>query len=363
MRLKILIAGDWHSELHEEPVFRAFEQLGHRSICFPWHSYFIPSGPLSLPFCKLQNKYMIGPLIGKINRDLVQRATAERPDALFVYRGTHILPDTLHSIRRSSPGTVLVGYNNDDPFSNLYPRWKWRHFLRAVPEYDLILAYRKHNLGEFKAAGARRVELLRSWFVPDRNRPVELSSDDQARYGCDVVFVGHYEDDGRVEHLREVVRLGLKLRLWGPGYDWDPVLRKVRELKDLVPVRLVSGDEYNKALCGAKVALCFMSKLNRDTYTRRCFEIPASRVLMLSYFTEDLAGLFVPGIEADYFRSVEEMKQKLLYYLHDSAARLRLAQAGYEKVFRGGHDVVSRMQSVIKWLSEIQARGLGAQPD
>jgi hypothetical protein len=355
--LKIMIAGDWHSEVHEEPVFRAFEQLGHWPIRFPWHSYFVPSGPLSLPFCKLQNKYMIGPLIGRMNRDLVQCASSERPDALFVYRGTHILLDTLRSIRRSSPATVLVGYNNDDPFSDLYPKWQWRHFLRAVPEYDLMLAYRSHNLAEFKVAGARRVELLRSWFVPERNRPVELSADDQARYACDVVFVGHYEDDGRVEYLREVVRLGLKLRLWGPGYDWDRVLRHVPELKHLVPVQLAWGDEYNKALCGAKVALCFMSKLNRDTYTRRSFEIPASRVLMLSYFTEDLAGLFIPGVEADYFSSVGEMKQKLVQYIRDPAARSRVAQAGYNKVFQSGHDVVSRMRSVMTWLSELQSEG------
>ncbi|MSR12950.1 MAG: hypothetical protein EXR84_14430 [Gammaproteobacteria bacterium] len=362
--MKILIAGDWHSEVHEETVFQAFRQLGHEPLRFAWHEYFEPRdalGKIGLLLLKAQNKYMFGPRVDQLNHDLVGQVTAERPELLFAYGGSHVYPDTLRLIRRVCPQTILISYNNDDPFSPLYPKWKWRHFLAGVPEYDLVLAYRLHNLVEFRTAGANRVELLRSWFVPERNRPVDLTEEDRKRYQCDVVFVGHYEDDERVEYLRAVVRAGYKLRIWGPGYDWDPAIKHIPELKDQVPVRLVWGEDYNKALCGAKIALCFLSKLNRDTYTRRCFEIPASGVFLLSSHSPDLESMFVAGEEAEYFHSVEGMIDKIRVYLDDDQRRRNVASAGRTKVVAAGHDVRSRMSSLLQMVHEINKVSGNAQ--
>ena len=356
--MKILVVGDWHSELHEEAVARALVQLDQEVTRFPWHQYFKPAGyfgRLRLPALKFQNKYLLGPQVEKLNRELVARVTGDLPDAVFIYRGTHVYPETLRYLRRISPRSVLVGYNNDDPFSPIYPKWEWRHFMAGLPEYDLVLAYRLHNFEDYKRAGAQRVEILRSWYIPEINHPVTLSGSDRQQYGCDVVYIGHHEGDGRVDYLREVVRSGFRLRLWGPGYDWDPVIRNVPELKNQIPVKLVWGEDYNKALAGAKIALCFLSKLNRDTYTRRCFEIPATGTFMFSEYSADLASLFAENTEAQYFRTVDEFKSKLKYYLVESdESRQMIARAGYRKVIAGGHDVCSRMKQILSYIKDIQ---------
>lgn len=355
--LKLLLAGDWHSELHEEAAFGALRQLGHEVARFPWHQYFKPdgrAGNLSRLFLKAQNKYLLGPRVNRLNDDLVALASREQPDAVFIYRGSHIRSETLRALRKACFGSVLVGYNNDDPFSPLYPRWLWRHYLGSVPEYDLVLAYRHRNLDELRAMGAKRAELLRSWFIPERNYPLELSEEERAQYGCDIVFIGHYEDDGRLQYLEEVARRGWKLRIFGPGYEWDSVLRQSAVLAEHAPTRLVWGRDYSLALCGAKVALCFFSKLNRDTYTRRCFEIPACGTVLMSEFSDDLAGLYQADREAVFFSSQEEMGDKLDKLLGDSAARGAVAAAGLRQVWQGRHDVVSRMQDVIGWIEELK---------
>jgi hypothetical protein len=167
----------------------------------------------------------MGPLVSHINRDVVAVAAREQPELVFVYRGTHILPDTLRKIRKISPRAVILGYNNDDPFAPNQFHRLFKHFLTGVPDYDLLLAYRHHNLEDFKHAGAKRVQMMRSWFIPERNFPVNLNLDEVRDYGCDVVFVGHHEDDGRVELLENIVRRGWKLRLFGPAYGWDQVIR------------------------------------------------------------------------------------------------------------------------------------------
>ena len=356
--MRILIAGDWHSDLHEQVVLQSLHRLGHEIGEFKWHSYFAfephKRSSLGALVKRAQNKYVTGPIYTRLNKDFVTKVCEFRADVVFVYRGTHIDAYALHAVRSALPRCILVGYNNDDPFAPTQPKYLWRHFLAAIPHYDLMLAYRHANLDALRIAGARRVELMRSWFVPERNYPVELSNEELSRFKTDVVFVGHYEPDQRLSYLEEIVRQGFSFRLFGPTKYWAKPLAQSSVLRHLAPTQMVWGADYNRALCGAKLALCFLSKLNRDTYTRRCFEIPATKTLMLSEYSDDLASLFVEGVEADYFRSKDEMMLKIQHYVGDANSRQCVAQRGHEKVQCSGHDVDSRMKIMLDWIEQIK---------
>lgn len=357
--MKILIAGDWRFEIYEQAIFQAFKTLGHESYLFSWHEYFESASYSGVfPFLetfskKFQNKFIIGTTINAINSDFIKAVNTCRPDLIFLYRGTHITCNTLQIIKRSFPSLILIGYNNDDPFSKEHRYWLWRHFLSSIPEYDLVLAYRHHNLDDFRRAGAKQVHLLRSWFVPEYNHPLVLSDEDRNRFDCDVVFIGHYEPDGREKFLEEIVSHGFRLKLFGT--EWNKVVRRSRMLSQFEPVKAVRGDDYNKALNGAKVAISFLSKLNRDTYTRRCFEIPATKTLLLSEYSDDLATLYQEGVEADFFRTKEELIQKLKRYIENDQLRHSVAEAGYYRIIHDGHDVISRMQQVLEWVYQFKS--------
>ena len=71
--------------------------------------------------------------------------------------------------------------------------FKWIKILRYHFAYE-----RKSK--EFENAGAKNVYLLRSWFDPERNYPKNIKKK------FDVTFIGHYEDDGRINYLEEVVK-------------------------------------------------------------------------------------------------------------------------------------------------------------
>ncbi|KAF0192544.1 MAG: hypothetical protein FD165_707 [Gammaproteobacteria bacterium] len=345
--MKILVVGDGHSEIHEVAVAKAFRELGHEVEVFYWHKYFITNNPVARYWLRAQNKFIQGPRITALNRDLAATAHRFIPEMIFIYRGTHVLLSTILDIKTRIPSCAIVGYNNDDPFAPGHSRHLWKNYIASVPHYDVVFAYRHRNIEQLRRIGAKRVELLRSWFIPWLNQPIDLTDRDRETYESDVVFVGHYEADERKALLESVVKQGWQLRLFGPGYDWDPVIRQSQELAPLMPVRLVWGQDYNKALCGAKIALCFLSKLNRDTYTRRCFEIPASGTLMLAEYTDDLASLYREGEEAEYFRTPEEMIAKIELYMVDATRRKAVADAGFRRVYKDGHDVVSRMRYVL----------------
>jgi spore maturation protein CgeB len=362
----IVLAGDWHSTIHERPMADALERLGHTVEPFAWHTYFKPHAGVGASFPsqvlrKAQNKYLVGPVIRQINEDLIRLAERVQPDLLFVYRGTHVTAATLRAIRRRAPHTQLVGYNNDDPFAAGQPRWPWRHFITAIPEYDRVFAYRRHNIADFVSAGARSTGLLLPWFVPSVHRPVSLTPEERAIYECDVVFVGHFEDDGRLECLEALAAASVRVKIFGPGrgfrgHDWDARLRASAALRHLAPVDLVWGADYTKALCGAKIALCFLSKRNRDVYTRRCFEIPATGTLMLSEYSDELAALFREGVDADFFRTRDELVGKVQRYLGDDLVRQRIAGSGRDRAFADGHDVESRMRVMLQQLAECEPR-------
>jgi spore maturation protein CgeB len=349
--MRFLVAGDWHSDLHESELCKSLQRLGHEAIEFKWFHYFsfdqgASRSALSVSK-RIQSKYIIGPLVKRVNIDFILAVRKCCPDVIFVYRGTHLMAESLQTVRDLIPSCRIIGYNNDDPFSPTQPQYLWRHFKSCIPIYDLVLAYRSVNIAEYQRAGARKVKLMRSWYVPDRNYPIELTELDRKLFECDVVFVGHYENDHRLECLESIAQMGYSIRLFGPKKYWEGPLKRSKTLSRFSNIRMVWGIEYNKALCGSKIALCFLSKLNRDTYTRRCFEIPATKTLMLSEYSDDLNSMYKKGVELDFFKDKFELQERVKYYINNPYERCKVAAAGFLRVKLAGYDIDSTVSKMI----------------
>lgn len=350
--MKILVAGDWHSELHEEAVYRAFRELGHEVLRFEWHTYFEPTSTLGRalrPFLKAQNKYQMGPRVNFLNSRLIAMVAAQQPDIVFIYRGTHILPRTLKKIRECTPHVRLLSYNNDDPFSPHYSKWMWRNHLHGISEYDLVLSYRHQNIEEYRAAGAKRVDLLRSWYVPMPEVEHRIGNSERSHF---ISFIGHYENDGRGEAVAALVAAGFDVKVYGPycgfgEFGWDNAFKRFPILNTLEQPRWLGRNEYAEALLNSDIALCFLSKLNRDTYTRRCFEIPYFGSALLSERTGDLESLYRDGYEAAFFKTIDELLCLAHYYRDNRSRLIDLQVNGRRAVVNGRHDVVSRMQGLL----------------
>ncbi|MDA1325991.1 MAG: glycosyltransferase [Proteobacteria bacterium] len=333
----------------------ALASLGHEIHAFRWHTYFDAeeASTIGRMARRLQQRLRDGPLVRRMNADLVEQAVEWGAEAVFVFRGDMVRPQTYGLLKRHLPATVWAGYNNDNPFSSMHPRHRFRHFVASLKELDLAFAYRPKNVVDFEQAGAPRAVLLPPWYIPEMDRPFDLSDDDRIRFGCDLAFIGHYEADGRLQKLEALAEAGHDVRLFGTG--WDRVSLSSR-LSRNGPVRPVRGPDYRKALCAAKIALVFLSKVNDDCYTRRNFEIPATGTFMLSEFSDELAALFEPGVHADYFSDQAELLAKAELYLRDEERRKTIARDGHAKVQNSGYDVVSRARIVADHLAAIRER-------
>ena len=76
----------------------------------------------------------------------------------------------------------------------------------------------------------------------------------------------------------------------------------------------------------------FLSKMNRDVYTRRCFEIPAMKKLLLCERSEDMQEMFVEDKEAVFFSDKLELLEKVKWLLANPTIINDIAEAGFQRV-------------------------------
>jgi spore maturation protein CgeB len=163
-------------------------------------------------------------------------------------------------------------------------------------------------------------------FDPDIHRPIELSPEEIVTFGCDVGFVGHWEPS-REETLLWLAEQKYHIRVWGGG--WERARYKNHPLFFHCP-HLV-GNTYAKAICGAKINLCFLSCWFGDKTTARSVEIPACGKFLLAERNEEHMALFREGVEAEFYSTREEMLAKINYYLVHADKREAIAKAGRKR--------------------------------
>lgn len=341
--MKILLAGNYHHFFYEEVCAREMERLGHEVIRFAYRDFYRGF------WGKLEQHFIFpGPQTRRLNRHLIRVALEHRPDVVIVWRGTHILHSTLVMIKRYLH-TCLVSYVNDDPFGpqyrsgNWHQRRLWHLFRKTIPVFDQNYVFRATNIQEYKAAGAQHADLFLPYYIPELFENIEKP----ALPEHDVVFIGHYEPH-RLESIRYLLANGVQVKLYGTG--WDAAALNLS--RDAQPIAPIHGSGYYHALLNARIALGFLSKLNRDEYTRRSFEIPGCGALMLCERTEAMQALFEEGREAVYFSSKEELLEKTQMLLADEDLRQRIAAAGQTRCQKSGYDVRSRVKD---WMTRIEA--------
>ncbi|WP_130836638.1 glycosyltransferase family protein [Lachnoclostridium sp. Marseille-P6806] len=348
----ILIVGAGDYPIYETALYEGLIALGYaKTSLFTWNSYYSGDGILRALIKRAEIKASYGFIAARINKELLEYCVRIHPALVFLYTCRLIYPETAKRIH--DMGICLVSYCNDNPFSDYFPSYFWRNYIRALPYCDINYGYRKENLEDIRKKTGRAGKLLRSYYIAGKNYPCmekELLPDTP-----EVIFLGHYEDDYRKEYLEALREAGITVGLpkqefssWAEGKKGIILLEDTRRL-------------YNNYLCSCKVPITFLSTLNRDTYTRRCFEIPAAGALLFSLYTEDLASLFDEDKEAVFFRGKQDFIQKLQYYLVHDEERKRIAEVGRQRILKDGHEVRDRAKQILRDVGELQQKGRGKE--
>ena len=354
--MKILVVGSGAHEIYEKAISDAFKALGQEPINFFWSKYFYLENHgisfrkyINVFLNKVQLKIAFGPIIFKINRDILRVFSQENPEMVFINRGIYVLPKTIKLIRKSC---IVFSYNNDDPFSKNYSLlsrvFLWRHYLKGIQYADHCFVYRKKNIHDMKNAGITCSSILRSYYIEKNNYIIKNEKKE-----IDVIFIGHFEDDGRDQYVSALIDNKINFVLLGPRWSRSRLYARIKNYLNYDPDASVSQLRYNQYLNRAKISIVFLSTLNNDTYTRRCFEIPAAKSMIFCQKTDDMCAMFKENEEAVYFSTPDEFSAKVNFYLEKSRYE-KIARAGNQRMIDDGHEVKDRCKQILVVYNQVR---------
>ena len=354
MKKKILIVGDYMWDWYQSACGQEISRLGldveeFRTFDFFWRwEENKPEPTIKSLFHKIQYVFLKGPILYNLNNELLKKVLNTRPDYIWFYNSTQIFSSTLDKIRKYLPKIILIQYSNDNPFRKNGKNAIWKLFKKNIKKHDIHFAYRYSNIDDYKRLGCKATYILKPYFIPAVDFPKDNVS---KKHNSEVVFAGHYENDGRLEALELILKNNIDLKLFGGG--WNNVLKKLPSsslLKKQYPVYPAIGTNYQNVICGSKIALCFLSKLNQDSYTRRNFQIPAMKVTVLSEYSYELSQMFEENKEIVFFKNHNELIKKIKLLLKKEILNKNISEAGYKRVYNDKHDIHNRMRVFVNTL-------------
>lgn len=284
-------------------------------------------------------------LIEEYNDLIIRAAVKFQPDILLAFKGTYVKADTLKQLRERN--ILLYNYYPDTSIyahNSLIPQ--------ALPEYDCIFYTKKFFKNDVKS----KISIKESVFVPHGYDPEihfipELDERDIEQFGHEVVVIATHTNY-KEKVLDRLVSIMPNIDLHIYGNNWNENSRSLLLRKHIKGYAL-EGATYAKAINYCSINIAVMSghvfgASQGDETTTRTFEIPACGGFMIHERTDEVLEFYEENKEIVCFGSLEELAEKIDYYLKHHDERNAIASAGYKRCVPA-YSYDNRMAEIIKW--------------
>jgi spore maturation protein CgeB len=297
----------------------ALSNLKQRSRCIDMSSFASIYGQIDSVLRSEERKNNLNNQMMNFLSSYILNYIEEAPvDILLCMALSPITPEGLRTLRKA--GIVTALWFVEDYLRFTY----WRQYVDC---YDYVFTIQRGKCFEaFLEAGITNVRYLPCACDPALHRPMQLSKEEQERFGSPVSFVGAGYHNRRCMflHLSD-----LPLRIWGT--EWPnsaPYDRLVAE-----GGRRVTPDEYVRIFNATTINLNLHSSPERDGVdpggdfvNPRTFELAATGAFQLVDARLHLGEVFEIGKEIIVFRNVEELRHQINYFLEHPYERKEIAE-------------------------------------
>jgi spore maturation protein CgeB len=280
--------------------------------------------------------------------DLIEAVTMSEPQILLYIKDYGLKPEWLQEIKRK--GIILVQWYIDP----VIPDW----LIPFVEVSDIFFTMSEGLIGEFRKFNPN-VYWLTQAFEPSFFEIKKIIEADVRFYSADVTFVGNLGSKeqylARRDALEKVIDSGFKLKWWGPRIPRkiSTIPLHLGKLGRAYGGRFVWGEEYAKIARLSKIFLAFDSMPHvRKSMSARMYTAVGCGAFYLCRHVEGIEEVLEPGKEIATFHSDEEMLERIKYYLSHDSLRMKIAQAGQERILRD-HTYEVRTRQMIKIIQDV----------
>lgn len=339
-RRRILCLSDSHPGSTSAHRVASLRRLGQEVIVFDTPSYH----PRSRLLARIRNRLPIGPLIHRINRDLLLAVRRHHPDVVWFEKPVLFTPATIRTIRAA--GAVTVCYNLDNPFG---PRNDgiWYQFRRVLRLFDLHCVPRTVDVARYSSWGLPFIKVLLSYEPSIHFPPPASWCDDQRTRQVSFIGTPYEERAAFLTSLAE--QHDIPVVLSGATSAWKKSLRPDIFARYFACGPLL-GDDYRQGIWRSKINLSFITRLNEEDIAHKAVEIAACQGFLLAIRTEGHQAIFEEDQEAVFFSSLEECADKCRFYLGRPDLRESIARRGRERAVRSGYDNDTQLRRVLNRL-------------
>jgi spore maturation protein CgeB len=265
-----------------------------------------------------QSKRWHGDLKTKMNSGLVNQTAKwikeERADAIFTYLSGEIMEkETIRAIRSHGIPLINLSLNDKEHFVGKIKNGIASGARDICRYFDLCWTSTEDALIKYVVEEALPIYLPEA-ANPDIHKPFKIEKT------IDVSFVGQCYGN-RADVIAELQKYDIAVEAYGIGWLNGPL----------------STEEMVKLYSRSKINLGFGGVAgHKDTFCLkgRDFEIPMSGGLYLTEDHPELACAFKPGKEIITYSGIDDLVQKIKYYLANPAEAEEIRKRGYERSMR-----------------------------
>lgn len=336
MSHKVLVIGPLEEGALAQSYARAFERLGLEVARFDSERALRQASRFTGN--RVLRRALRSVLWNRVNREAREFAQSVCPDLIFAVKCSFFHPETIRQIRKTT-GVPFVNHYPDHPYMGV--RWRPREasalrrdLIEVLRQYSIVFMWERSLMERLQRDG------VDARFLPFAADP-ELYQPRGGDEGLpcavcnaahDVAFVATFSR-ARCAEVGAIRRH--TVAIW--GNNWPRQWQGLSGQHRVHPP--VWGRAVSDVYAGAPVSLNVLNAENLGGPNMRTFEIPASGGVMLARYSPEQHEFFPEGEAAVYYRSPQEIDDKIDLVLGDADLRRRLRRNAVRLAAEQTYDV------------------------
>lgn len=278
--------------------------------------------------------------VDELQRDLLTAVEDHAVDIIFfILFQDQFDPKTLDRLKNQC---LTVNWFCDD-------QWRFDDFSsKFCNHFSYIVTTDPYATGKYHGIGYKNV-ILSQWATLDFRAEFDGTS---PRYLHDVSFVG-MKSPFRQWLIRELGKRGIEVKCFGTGWSRGRIpYQEVEEVFHSSRINLNISNSRSHDIryifSGRSAWKDFRAtKKVKEQVKGRHFEIPAFGGFQLTNYVEFLEDYFRIGTEVAIYNTLDDLADKIRFYLGREGLRQQIARAGYERT-RQEHTYENRFEAIFR---------------